>query len=143
MVLTVDGVRSRVLKPFDAFSFDGAANTRCELLGGAIRDFNLIYAADRVAARMRWVTVAQPEPVVSSAQKVLVFNTGEGVAVTVAGTMVAELGHHDCLELDADRERLALELTGVPVSVCAVVELSGTCGAPSFQTRWASGTPGR
>ncbi|WP_300650997.1 HutD family protein, partial [Pseudomonas sp.] len=44
MCLQVDGVASRPLLPFDPVAFAGDSRVECQLLAGAIRDFNLIYA---------------------------------------------------------------------------------------------------
>ncbi|WLI40497.1 HutD family protein [Pseudomonas hefeiensis] len=47
MTLTVDGQATRSLHPLDPFAFSGESHVTCTLLGGAIRDFNLIYAPKR------------------------------------------------------------------------------------------------
>lgn len=141
MVLTVDGQRSRELLPYHAFAFDGGARTSCELLGGAIRDVNVIYSAERVDARMRWLTLSATERIVSSAETVLVFNAGSDASVRVNGARPHALGHHDCLRVDAagptEHEgptalegptELAgpteLEGTSRTSAVCAIVELT-------------------
>lgn len=126
MVLSVDGARSPELKPFEAFAFDGAAETRCELLGGGIRDFNLIYAADRVTARLRWLALTGSQRVESAAATILVFNAGEAAAVT-AGSTVTELGHHDCLRLETAGAPTVIEPAGSADTVCALIEFWMVC----------------
>ena len=51
--LTVDGYLHVLLKSEVPLAFDGAAQTRCELLGGATQDFNLMVQAGRPARMLR------------------------------------------------------------------------------------------
>ncbi|MEO8907803.1 MAG: HutD family protein [Microbacteriaceae bacterium] len=123
MVLTVDGVRSRPLRRRDPFEFDGGAATSCELLGGPIRDFNLIFEADRISGRMRWVTIRGSERVDSSAETVLVYNAAHGAVWADPGgdAASASLAPGDCMR--AQRGELSLRPTGAGEAVCAVIEL--------------------
>ncbi|APQ10689.1 hypothetical protein BJP27_03900 [Pseudomonas oryzihabitans] len=57
MRLQVDGEVSPPLGRWQAFVFSGDAQVECELLAGPIRDFNLIYRADRYAAELDWVSI--------------------------------------------------------------------------------------
>jgi len=57
MRLHVDGEISAPLGCWQAFVFSGDAQVECELLAGPIRDFNLIYRADRYAAELDWVSL--------------------------------------------------------------------------------------
>lgn len=78
MRLSVDGIDSRDLRALDAFAFDGASAVDCTLLGGAIRDFNLIYSPTRYRARLQWLRLDREAHFFSSASTVLLFSTGEG-----------------------------------------------------------------
>nr|BFE92173.1 hypothetical protein GCM10020185_27090 [Pseudomonas brassicacearum subsp. brassicacearum] len=55
MTLNVDGQVTRALHPLDPFTFSGESHVFCTLLGGPIRDFNLIYAPQRYRARLQWL----------------------------------------------------------------------------------------
>lgn len=117
MTLCVDGVDSRALLPLDAFAFSGDSQVSCALLGGPIRDFNLIYAAPRYHARLQWLGEAQR--FLTAATTVLVFSISESLDVMVDGK-AAQLGLHDCLQVDAN-----MALLDVAVSAaCCVIELS-------------------
>jgi len=95
MQLEVDGQASRPLRALDAFAFSGDSQVHCTLLGGAIRDFNLIYAPERCEARLQWMAAGESERI-SSARTVLLFSAGEGLRVSL-GDEAAVLGKYDCL----------------------------------------------
>ncbi|WP_295517093.1 HutD family protein [uncultured Pseudomonas sp.] len=57
MRLHVDGESTASLGRWQTFVFSGDAQVECELLDGPIRDFNLIYRADRYAAELDWVAI--------------------------------------------------------------------------------------
>ncbi|PVZ20662.1 MULTISPECIES: HutD family protein [unclassified Pseudomonas] len=57
MRLDVGGVLSPALHRWEAFTFSGDAQVHCQLIGGPIRDFNLIYRADRYRASLDWLQV--------------------------------------------------------------------------------------
>ena len=99
MVLNVDGTDSRELQPFDAFAFKGDSTTACTLVGGAIRDFNLIYSPARYRARLQWLDT--PQRLFSAAQTVLVFSVVDALTVK-ADTAAQILGLYDCLQIETD-----------------------------------------
>lgn len=125
MALTVDGVRSRVLRQYDPFAFDGGARTSCELVDGPIRDFNLI-ADERVPARMRWTRLAGNAEATGAARWVLVYNAGTGTLLVRAdgddapGAAAARLMPGDCAQ--AQQEALLLEAADGDCA-CAIVEV--------------------
>ncbi|MGW4568545.1 HutD/Ves family protein [Streptomyces sp. NPDC004561] len=55
MSLTVDGVPHVMAAPFEPFTFSGDSDTKCELLGGPIVDFNVMVRRADAAARVRIV----------------------------------------------------------------------------------------
>ncbi len=118
MELQVDGEPSRALLPFDAFMFSGESQVACRLLGGPIRDFNLIYSPQRYRARLQWLD--GESRLYSSAQTLLVFAAGEQVRATLGGHAVQMLSRHDCLQVDGNAGLQALELSGH----CCLIELS-------------------
>ncbi|HDS1793297.1 HutD family protein [Pseudomonas putida] len=119
MRLLVDGQPSRPLLPFDAFAFSGESQVSCKLLGGAIRDFNLIYAPQRYRARLQWFDGTSR--LYSSASTVLLFAASSHVEVSMAGREVQRLGLYDCLRLEGNDELLGLEVQGR----CCLIELVG------------------
>ena len=118
--MCVDGDDTRPLLPLDPFAFSGESQVSCTLLGGAIRDFNLIYAPQRYAARLQWMDAATPQRLFSSAHTVLVFSAGQHVHVGVGNTSHEHLGRYDCLQLSGNRQLLEITVTGL----CCVIELT-------------------
>ncbi|UBM24997.1 HutD family protein [Pseudomonas sp. p1(2021b)] len=110
MRLLVDGQASRPLLPFDAFAFRGESQVSCKLLGGPIRDFNLIYAPQRYRARLQWFDGTQR--LYSSASTVLLFAASGHVEASVSGHGVQRLGLYDCLRLEGNEELLRLDVQG-------------------------------
>lgn len=123
MRLKVDGFDSRELRALDAFAFDGASAVECTLLGGAIRDFNLIYSPTRYRARLQWLKVDGATHFFSSASMVLLFSAGEGIHASLNGEAAGVLGLHDTLIAESDS---ALREWRFAVAGCAdicVIEL--------------------
>jgi len=110
MRLLVDGQASRPLLAFDAFAFSGESQVSCNLLGGPIRDFNLIYAPLRYRARLQWFDGTSR--LYSSASTVLLFAASSQVEVTMAGQEPLLLGLHDCLRLEGNEQLLGLDVQG-------------------------------
>ena len=110
MRLLVDGQASRPLLPFDAFAFSGESQVSCKLLGGAIRDFNLIYAPQRYRARLQWFDGTSR--LYSSASTVLLFAASSQVEVGIAGRETQRLGLYDCLRLEGNDQLLGLDVQG-------------------------------
>jgi environmental stress-induced protein Ves len=117
MTLRVDGQDTRPLLPLDPFAFSGESQVSCTLLGGPIRDFNLIYAPQRYRARLQWLDGEQR--FFSSAGTVLVFSVTDELEVQV-GNSASQLGRHDCLQLDGNAGLLEVSSNGP----CCVIELA-------------------
>ncbi|KDN99421.1 HutD/Ves family protein [Pseudomonas donghuensis] len=118
MRLQVDGQPTRPLLPFDAFAFRGESQVSCSLLGGSIRDFNLIYSPERYRARLQWLDGSQR--VFSSATTLLLFAAASQVEVALDGQGEPVLGRYDCLRLDGTDSLQTLNLQGR----CCLIELS-------------------
>jgi environmental stress-induced protein Ves len=116
MTLSVDGQVTRSLLPIDPFAFSGESKVSCTLLGGPIRDFNLIYAPQRYSARFQWLDGEQR--FFSEAGTVLVFSVSDTLGVSV-GNSVQQLGRHDCLQFDGNNGLLEVSSNGP----CCVIEL--------------------
>ena len=123
MHLQVDGALSRPLLPFDPFAFGGDSRVECRLLGGAIRDFNLIYVPQRFRARLQWLRVEGELRQFSSASSLLLFAADDGLQASYAGATAPVLGRYDCLQLETPGE-LAELLLQAPGAVCCLIELT-------------------
>ncbi len=117
MVLNVDGQTSRTLLPFDAYVFSGESQVHCRLLGGPIRDFNLIYAPQRYHARLQWFSGYSR--VFSSASTILLFSAQASLDIDVSGHPRQTLGLYDCLYLKDNSLLRELDITGR----CCLIEL--------------------
>ncbi|WP_372877057.1 HutD family protein [Pseudomonas sp.] len=124
MQLQVSGVLSRPLLPFDPFAFGGDSRVECRLLGGAIRDFNLIYAPQRYAARLQWLTLERPQRLFGTAPVVLVFSAAQALEVRLDDGSAARLGHYDCLCIEQAAELTELQLQGGAGGLCCLIELT-------------------
>ncbi|MRT64025.1 HutD family protein [Pseudomonas sp. CAH-1] len=120
MRLVVDGQASRPLLACDAFAFSGESQVSCRLLGGAIRDFNLIYAPQRYRARLQWLDGTQR--MYTSASTVLLFAACNQDEVALAGREAQRLGLYDCLRLEGNEALLELDVQGR----CCLIELIPT-----------------
>ncbi|MHC8316641.1 HutD/Ves family protein [Pseudomonas sp. LB3P31] len=117
MTLRVDGQDTRALLPLDPHAFSGESQVSCTLLGGPIRDFNLIYAPQRYSARLQWLEGEQR--FFSSAGTVLLFSVSDALEVTV-GNSAQQLGRHDCLQLVGSTGLVEVSCKGP----CCVIELT-------------------
>ena len=117
MTLNVDGQATRALYPLDAFAFSGESHVHCTLLGGPIRDFNLIYAPQRYRARLQWVGGQQR--FFSEAETLLVFSAAPGLTIRIDEAAVI-LGLYDCLQLSGNTGLLDITSHGQ----CCVIELT-------------------
>lgn len=120
MVLRVDGKDSRPLLPFDAFAFSGDSEVSSELLGGTIRDFNLIYSPQRFMARLQWFDGILPATLFTSADTALVFSACDDLQVRIAGHGAQMLGIYDSVQLSIQGQLVKVGLAGR----CCVIELS-------------------
>ncbi|MDG9856293.1 HutD family protein [Pseudomonas nitroreducens] len=123
MRLNVNGVDSRDLRALDAFAFDGASAVDCTLLGGAIRDFNLIYSPARYRARLQWQKLNGAAHFFSSASTVLLFSAGEGVHASLNGEAACILGLHDTLIAEGEGALREWRLTVAGGADICVIEL--------------------
>ena len=118
MRLTVDGAHSRPLLPFDAYAFSGESQVSCTLLGGPIRDFNLIYAPGRYRARLQWFNGGSR--LFSAASSVLIFSGQAQLQVSLDGQVQPALGQYDCLQLSGNDRLVEVDVLGR----CCVIELT-------------------
>ncbi len=124
MRLQVDGLASRPLLPFDPFAFAGDRRVECELLAGAIRDFNLIYAPQRYSARLQWLVLERPQRLFTSATTLLLFSASEALQVMTDEADGARLGRYDCLQIERGSGLAELQLQADAPGACCLIELS-------------------
>lgn len=124
MHLTVDGQPSGALGPFTAFTFDGASRTECALVGGPIRDFNLIYRKNRVDSRLTWVELSDAQHLVTAAPTVLIFAAVGQAALRHSGASELLLGEQELARIEnGSGAVLTIDIEGEPGDHAAVIEL--------------------
>ncbi len=121
--LSTEGRGSRELQVFEAHPFDGAAQTRCELLSGPVRALNLIYRPARITARIQWPVLTRSHMVRSDATTILAFNSGPAVRIVPAQNPAIELGDDDLLQVHNRAGSTELVLHGSAKGRCAIIEL--------------------
>ncbi|MFD1213890.1 HutD family protein [Arthrobacter sp. GCM10027362] len=123
MRLSVDGVPSGDLRPFEAYAFDGGSRTSCALLDGPVRDFNLIYRPDRFSARFEWLAFPGSRRFITTAATVLVYCSGRRAVIGTPEGGQAQLGNHELLRLDNTSGTADISIQAPQEGRCAVVEL--------------------
>ena len=101
--LAVDGQMHELRKIDPPFCFDGAAQTRCELLGGATRDFNLMVQGGASARVQR---VSGDSMLMINTPKVIALYAIDTPATLRFGTKKYELAPHSfgCVAVQARTE---------------------------------------
>jgi len=83
MVLHVDDLPAKTLNQGDIFAFHGESQVQSELVGGAIRDLNLIYDPAKFHARFQRVDGTEAQTFLSSADLIFIFNSGSDTEVAI------------------------------------------------------------
>lgn len=96
MFLTIDGQRSALISPFQATDFTGDSDVFCEIVGGPLLDFNVIYRSETTQATVRWMHSGEWQ---HQQGTLLLFNAGNTLDVMVDGECLT-LQHYDSLRLD-------------------------------------------
>ncbi|WP_409159774.1 HutD family protein [Pectobacterium sp. B2J-2] len=96
MYLTIDGQRSAFIPPFQASDFHGDSEVSCQISGGPLLDFNVIYDAATVRAAVRWIDGGEWT---HHAGTLLLFNAGEPLEI-MAGAQDYCLQRYDSLLID-------------------------------------------
>lgn len=96
MFLTVDDQRSALIPPFQATDFNGDSEVFCEVVGGPLLDFNVIYRRETTQATVRWLRDGAWQ---HQQGTMLLFNAGTLLDVTVEGECHT-LQHYDSLLID-------------------------------------------
>ena len=107
MYLTIDGQRSALIAPFQALGFNGASGVSCEIVGGPLLDFNVIYREAALRATVSWCGAGTWSH--QGGLRIL-FNAGPALRVSV-GDQRYLLEHYDSLLVD---EAVALVIQDSP-----------------------------
>ena len=89
--LTIDGRQHRLYTMYEPLAFDGAAQTSCQLLGGATQDFNLMVQAGGSARMLR--ASGNTRIVITTPKIIAVYAHNEGATVQI-GNEIHVLSPH-------------------------------------------------
>lgn len=117
MVLNIDGAPAPELGCWEPLVFSGDAQVHCQLLDGPVRDFNLIYHADRYQADLTWLRV-EGQLQIDAPESCIVF-CAQGALDVHAGHEHAALGTLDALRIEAGQVPSLLALQG-SAHVCLI-----------------------
>ncbi len=121
MTLAVDGDAPRALRRLQPFAFSGDSAVECALLGGPIRDFNVICDRDRWRARVQWLggerlRCASPR---LAAGHVLAFVLSGALRVRAGDEAWWTCGEGETLHLEGLEGPFVIEANGL-AEVCLV-----------------------
>lgn len=122
LILQVDKNSPVTLRQKQFFAFHGESDVYAELLGEAIRDFNLIYNPDKYIARLQWFNTHNVTQWISDADRVLIFNASGELGVTI-GLNSHTLKEFETLLVENDGNSLQYNLVTQPKSDFCLIEL--------------------
>ncbi|MET1028655.1 MAG: HutD family protein [Dongiaceae bacterium] len=119
MVLTFDGkTERRIDRPYEPLPFDGGWQTECRLIGGPLRDFNLMVARRWGSAAMSILRSAEGEACEIRTTPVTLLHVFDGAAILRIGDRQLALAPGDTLHLeDAPR---GLLITTRPATIAGI-----------------------
>lgn len=129
-VLEGHGIRLNVDNKFidlgtlQSAQFLGNSVVSCELVEGAIRDFNLIYRPDLWHARYQWLFESTDSEVFSSADVIFIFNqSSESLEIQIDQQNFC-LEHHQSLQIENKKLLRKLVLQQPLLKQACLIELS-------------------
>lgn len=124
MTLTVDGLSSGVLAPFQSFNFMGDALTTCQLVDEKIHDFNVIYDPEKINASVIWITLSQYQEVKVPAQTNCFIISGLEEATVYVDHSTYNLATWDVLHVETADTPSTLSFPGQIDSVIGIVMIT-------------------
>jgi environmental stress-induced protein Ves len=105
----------RIDRPYEPFPFAGEWKADCTLIDGPIRDFNLMAARERIAARLEILRPA--EAAATSPSKTLIIHALRGAVAAQGETLAAG----DTLRIDS--AAAPVEITGDDAAIAVLVRI--------------------
>ncbi|MEB6479248.1 HutD/Ves family protein [Acinetobacter vivianii] len=111
------------LKTLQSVQFSGDRATRCELIDGPIRDFNVIYDPKQFHARLHWYFEPTRSEVFSSADLIFIFNQStEPLEIEIDG-QVFQLQHQESLYIEQEKSLKKVVLNPQLLKQTCLIEL--------------------
>ncbi|ENU91901.1 hypothetical protein F971_02994 [Acinetobacter vivianii] len=103
------------------FSGDGA--TRCELIDGQIRDFNLIYDPKQFHARLQWYFELTKTEIFSSADLIFIFNQSTELLDIEIDGQIFQLQHQESIHIEQEKSLKKVVLNPQILKQTCLIEL--------------------
>jgi uncharacterized protein len=111
------------LTTLQSVQFSGDRATRCELIDGSIRDFNLIYDPKQFHARLQWYFEPTKTEIFSSADLIFIFNQStEPLEIEIDG-QVFQLQHQESLYIEQEKSLKKVVLNPQILKKICLIEL--------------------
>ncbi|WP_445403389.1 HutD/Ves family protein [Acinetobacter vivianii] len=111
------------LKTLQSVQFSGDRATRCELIDGPIRDFNLIYDPKQFHARLQWYFEPTRSEVFSSADLIFIFNQSTELLDIEIDGQIFQLQHQESLYIEQEKSLKKVVLNPQILKQTCLIEL--------------------
>ncbi|WDZ49808.1 HutD family protein [Acinetobacter vivianii] len=111
------------LKTLQSVQFSGDRATRCELIDGPIRDFNLIYDPKQFHARLQWYFEPTKTEIFSSADLIFIFNQSTELLDIEIDGQIFQLQHHESLYIEQEKSLKKVVLNPQILKQTCLIEL--------------------
>ncbi|MEN4984382.1 HutD family protein [Acinetobacter modestus] len=122
ILLNIDD-HNRHLRTLESAQFSGDSVTRCELVEGPIRDFNLIYDPQKYHARYQWIVDSTNSEIFSSANLIFIFNQSLEPLEIEIDQQIFYLDHQDSLKIENEKLLKNIVLSKQVLTKTCLIEL--------------------
>ncbi|MEB6666521.1 HutD family protein [Acinetobacter vivianii] len=103
--------------------FSGDSATRCELIDGPIRDFNLIFDPKQFHARLQWYFEPTKTEIFSSADLIFIFNQSTELFDIEIDGQIFQLQHQESLHIEQEKSLKKVVLNPQILKQTCLIEL--------------------
>ena len=103
--------------------FSGDSATRCELIDGPIRDFNLIFDPKQFHARLQWYFEPTKTEIFSSADLIFIFNQSTELLDIEIDGQIFQMQHQESLYIEQEKSLKKVVLNPQILKQTCLIEL--------------------
>ncbi|KYQ84175.1 histidine uptake and utilization operon protein HutD [Acinetobacter sp. NRRL B-65365] len=111
------------LTTLQSVQFSGESATRCELIDGPIRDFNLIYDPKQFHARLQWYFEPTKTEIFSSADLIFIFNQSTELLDIEIDGQIFQMQHQESLYIEQEKSLKKVVLNPQILKQTCLIEL--------------------
>lgn len=111
------------LTTLQSVQFSGESATRCELIDGPIRDFNLIYEPKQFHARLQWYFEPTKTEIFSSADLIFIFNQSTELLDIEIDGQIFQMQHQESLYIEQEKSLKKVVLNPQILKQTCLIEL--------------------